>query len=444
MVYVDAGNGLVPAIRKNHGDLGVAERIKAELILETARADAIDGLVIGEADWRLGRDWVVEHAQGLPVLAANLTCDGSSPFPGARVVERAGLKIGLVGVTTGEVPGCEVAEPLEAAAMARKGIDVDFAIALMPLRLLRTTREQDLGFDLIVSGGEPVTYEQLEPFLDGLKAASGGKTKHIGALELTLVPGGDGWEQDPTIALRASIDKTTQLLERVRGRVTSASTEAEKERLGSLVARYESTIAEQQAEVEALRHREGPKKHKLVNRIDALDESLSDHEQTARRLADAKARVTDEGSGGADLSALSQVPRFVPGGGVFAGSDSCQGCHPEPTAQWSRTGHSRAYAGLVAVDRAMDPECYSCHVTGAGEEGGPKGPAHVGPFRDVQCESCHGPSGAHARAGGQVPPGRPQVTEATCVTCHDGERDMGRFEYERYLPRVTHKDSRTE
>jgi hypothetical protein len=441
VLYVDAGNGLVPPVRENHGTVGDAERIKAKLIAETARADAIDGLALGEEDWRLGRDWLESELAGLPLLAANLACNGTAPFPPSRVVERGGLRVGIVGVTAGNIPGCEVSEPLEAAARARADLEVDFAVALMPLRLLRTSGDEALGFDLVVSGGEPVTYEELQPFRDGRKAAAGGKTKHIGTLELTTVEGGSGWEPDRTLALKASIRKTEQLLERVLRRRDAASGR-ERERLATLVARYEKSIADERARIAAIETEEGPRKHRLENRIVPLDETIVDHPETAARVAAAKARVTEVATAGEDMEELLKVPRLIPGGGPWAGAEACKGCHPGPYEQWSRTPHARAYAGLAAVDRAMDPECYSCHVTGADQEGGPSGPRHVGPYRDVQCESCHGPSGDHARSGGQAAPGHP-ATEAVCTTCHDGERDMGRFEYERYLPRVLHSTAPT-
>ncbi|TNE84386.1 MAG: hypothetical protein EP330_29665 [Deltaproteobacteria bacterium] len=437
MVYVDAGNDLVPSARMNHGDLGEAERIKAALILETAKADAVDALVFGEEDWRLGRAWLTEHSAGLPVLAANLTCDGAQPWPGSTVVERGGLRFGIVGVTAGEVDGCEVTDPVVAVQQATAALEADFVIALLPYRLAKLGEGEAIGANLVVTGGEPVRYEALQPWRGGYKAGAGGQTKYIGTTELVKVEAGQGWVVDPVLEIQAEIDKTEALRERIQKRLDAADKEADQTRYRGMVERYELTLAKEREKLDALANSEGPKRNLLRNRIDPLDEHLADHGETLARVTAAKEAVTAAATGGQDVDALAAVPRLIPGDSPWAGSDQCSGCHSDQHMQWSRTPHSRAYAGLVKAQRAMDPECFSCHVTGAHKDGGPSEASLVGPFRDVQCESCHGPAGAHVRdPAGHKPVKTP--SEATCTECHDGERDMGRFEFERYLKRVEH------
>ena len=92
---------------------------------------------------------------------------------------------------------------------------------------------------------------------------------------------------------------------------------------------------------------------------------------------------------------------------------------------------------LVVAKRAADEACWSCHATGANQPGGPALASAVGPFRDVQCEACHGPAAAHVADPAANHPIRSPTAE-TCTQCHDGERDQGRFELETYLRQVRH------
>lgn len=76
----------------------------------------------------------------------------------------------------------------------------------------------------------------------------------------------------------------------------------------------------------------------------------------------------------------------------------CGNCHAEKQAAWSETAHAEAYNTLKANAGAQD-FCYSCHtITGNGNIAtGTVGYDKVkdSTYRDVQCESCHGPGQAH-------------------------------------------------
>ena len=51
--------------------------------------------------------------------------------------------------------------------------------------------------------------------------------------------------------------------------------------------------------------------------------------------------------------------------------------------------HSHAYETLNRVNKAFDPECLSCHVTGWGENGGFISEVDTPKLKNVQCEVCH-------------------------------------------------------
>ena len=144
-----------------------------------------------------------------------------------------------------------------------------------------------------------------------------------------------------------------------------------------------------------------------------------------------------------DALAKAQIPQpeitVKESYGDYVTARTCMGCHKEQHADWMKTPHARAWATLVKERRQYDLDCWSCHVTGAGKEGGPEGPDEVGPLKNVQCEACHGPGKAHVAA-----PTKENIvlapSEALCKECHTEEQTEGRFVHADYLPKVDHKD----
>ena len=144
--------------------------------------------------------------------------------------------------------------------------------------------------------------------------------------------------------------------------------------------------------------------------------------------------------------------------GRFAGSRSCQSCHPEIYEHWQTTKHATAMETLKRVSvppRDFDPECVCCHVVGwnsqksfpwiSGYESVEKTPEMAG----VGCESCHGPGAAHNAAEiGTDPelqktqrdalhlvPGNAE--QQVCIGCHDGDNSPD-FNFQLYHPVIDH------
>jgi hypothetical protein len=133
-----------------------------------------------------------------------------------------------------------------------------------------------------------------------------------------------------------------------------------------------------------------------------------------------------------DLLAL--MPRSpAPGGASYAGSKACASCHAEAARAWQSSAHATALSTLVDRHEDRDPECVPCHVTGAKHEGGYR----CGDDRlaGVGCESCHGPSSAHARSGSTPLPSRER--EASCTPCHVPDHSPS-FRFHTYWPKIRH------
>jgi hypothetical protein len=100
----------------------------------------------------------------------------------------------------------------------------------------------------------------------------------------------------------------------------------------------------------------------------------------------------------------------------YVGQTSCAKCHAEIARRWSQTPHASAMKTLVGKNRASDPVCIPCHVTGYGQAGGFRDMGTTPWLSGVQCESCHGPGSLHVTSGGALPYG--SVSALDCVRCH--------------------------
>ena len=438
LVVVDGGVSLSrpTPISTMSGDLE-QRRIKAGLIAQSYADTGIDGMALGASDWFLGRSFVQELVaeHELPVLAANLTCDGAAPYPGATVVEAGGKRIGVVGVTTGEVEGCEVGDARAAVAKALAELGpVDVTIGLFPYvsdgELAQFTTGDPLPVDIAVDARTRATSSGAERRA-GIQFLSGGvEGKSVGVLGLRFVKAGTPWvASDGIEKLEGEMGLLTEQRDAVQERLSGA-TGSDKDRFQDQLVAFDNEIDRVKAELADAKETLGGNWFS-VEQLDLMPE-VPDHEPTKAMVEAGKDRVAM--AGGEDPAKF--VPRMV-AEGPYLGGEGCVSCHEPQHLQWSRTGHARAWQGLVAVNRALDGACWSCHVTGAGQEGGPQEPSQNPGFRDVQCEACHGPGRAHA--GAPTPdnivrdPG-----EAVCVACHDGVRDEGRFDYATYRPKIVH------
>ena len=79
---------------------------------------------------------------------------------------------------------------------------------------------------------------------------------------------------------------------------------------------------------------------------------------------------------------------------------TCGNCHAGHQADWSQTHHANAFADLVGSGHAT-AACYGCHTVSqngnglASAAGWNAKPDSA--YKDVQCESCHGPGTEHVK-----------------------------------------------
>ena len=119
---------------------------------------------------------------------------------------------------------------------------------------------------------------------------------------------------------------------------------------------------------------------------------------------------------------------------------SCGNCHQGQQTVWAQTAHAGAYKTLADLPAGQAQAfCYSCHTVSTNGNGAatPKRGWDVvqdSAYRDVQCESCHGPGNNHAQAPSRsnwplaragmassgVPAASAAASNSTCAACHSG------------------------
>jgi hypothetical protein len=415
-------------------------RIKAELILAAYHESGIDGVALSASDWGLGTQEVLELGErfDVPFLAANLVCDGKKPLPGARVLTAGGKRVGVIGITEGPVEGCEVTDVGAAVADALKGLGkVDVVLALAPfVRPDQYGPLDGVGIDLILDGRGRHSAGKPDRMGSSWMIGAGSRGKHVGVLDLVFREGASGWSPgDPAAALRDQLQRYEERLEQTRGR---AKVEIKADRRASFqkqVEAYEGRVAKLEVEIEAAQR--GGATHTISGREVALSRDVADHPATRALVDAALDRLGPEITSSAVSTAMAR--RLATPKSPFGGADLCMSCHPSQHAQWGATPHAQASQTLIREKRSQDLDCYGCHNTGVGAQGGPADPSEVGGLRDVQCEACHGAARAHALAPATTPPTHADPPASVCVTCHDGERDEGRFDHDSYRSKVVHR-----
>jgi 2',3'-cyclic-nucleotide 2'-phosphodiesterase (5'-nucleotidase family) len=135
--------------------------LKAEILARAMAAMRYDAVVPGERDLAMGEDFMRDLAGRIPVLSCNLSLRGENFGRSYLVLERGGLKIGLVGVTSvrgdGRLPpGWRAADPAEriglVAGALRDRVDVLIGIFHTGLEEGKRLAAKFQAFDVVVLG----------------------------------------------------------------------------------------------------------------------------------------------------------------------------------------------------------------------------------------------------------------------------------------------------
>jgi len=268
-------------------------QLRSEAIASAFAAEKIDAVVFGAQDWRLGKERLDELAgrYTLPVLAANLRCDGVAPYRAYTQVQRGGLTVGIIGLTQGVVPdNCILIDPAEAVRAVQESWDsVDIAIAAVA-----ATRPSDvspdLGVDLVLHA-QGRSEGSLLPLKQGWQMSCGRRGRSLQHVKLTWREGALGWHADVKLELAASVQKITSRIDRLQERRARTTSEVAQERLGGQIATLrteQSKLREHLAKVI-----DDGSRHLLTSVNVDLSDKISDHPEAAKQLVDWNARLNE-------------------------------------------------------------------------------------------------------------------------------------------------------
>lgn len=400
LFVVDVGELLVKGL--DRGD--VADRPeRARAVLDLSRRVGLDAWAPGASDLLPAGLGLLSGTDALS--ATWRTGDGQPVLPAATVIERDGVRLGLIGLS-GPARGLDSADAVGAVRDARQG-DADAWIVLSnaPEATTRAVAEQVEGLGAVLSvRGDRHDAPRATSGAPIIETPDRGRYVTLVRLALATEPG-------PWSLVEGGVwDEVARLRTRAAHLPTEAARAASKTRLIEAEARLDAEVAG----------------HAVAWVEDRpLGSDLDGPSSVDDRLATFKESSVERARDRADR------PPVTAG---YATGAACLSCHDKRVLTWGYDGHARAHEALVTRRAAEDPECLPCHTTAWGEPGGnasTSGPA-LRTWKAVQCEACHGPLAGHPS-----PDVRPQpVSEATCRRCHD-EANSPQFDYTAYLARIS-------
>jgi hypothetical protein len=173
-----------------------------------------------------------------------------------------------------------------------------------------------------------------------------------------------------------------------------------------------------------------------------LDGQFSDDDQQISNVDAFRKELAERDFAPEQTGFVEPLPADVPKGFAVAGDKACKKCHDEDCRELRKSKHAAAWEALKAKGAHVDPDCQRCHTTGYGLPGGFASVRRDAAMVNIGCESCHGPSQAHAAKSDVHTPyfGR---AKDHCTGCHDRENSP-KFDYDKYWEKIRHGQKASE
>lgn len=182
---------------------------------------------------------------------------------------------------------------------------------------------------------------------------------------------------------------------------------------------------------------DGKRRVRWEGSVAEMTAELPDDAAQQRNLDDFRAKLAELDLTAVESGLTGMTLGQLPASYRVAGSEACRDCHAKDWDVWQASTHAHGWESLVRQGAHVDSYCQQCHSTGFGLPGGfasaRRSPQRVG----IGCESCHGPSSAHA----ETPTLRtPWTARDRCLQCHDRENSP-EFEFAAYWESIVHGES---
>ncbi len=451
-LILDAGNLLFKQTTVSQSQ----ELITALGIMEIYQRLSYDAVAVGPHDLAAGLGFLHEaENNGFPWLSANILDAGKKPlFRPSIVIKRAGLTIGIIGLTepTAPVPQGITVTGWRNALSGQLAVLEKTCDLLVVLSNLSDQENADLVRDypqihILLSANRNQGNILPRVVNSTLITQTYSQGKYLGMLDLEWLPlrpwGKDFGQEDLLLHDRLSdLDRQILRAERLNslpGAAPANLPDFRQERQ-NILKRIE-TLKQQVGQSENNKETFNFFQHSFI----ALNRNLPDDPEIAERVSHIKARINAHNQDSVTTNPqhnqeiLSETDRKPAG---YTGFSRCGECHASQTEFWKTTGHAQAYQTLMQQRQNFNLDCLPCHVTHAGnstQEGAAEKKENlVGlhpTLRGVGCESCHGPGYAHAADPDHVRPQR-KVEEKVCLACHAKDHSPG-FDHKVKITKVS-------
>ena len=396
-LVVDAGNTLVGPNDKRTKEHELAQTFeKSKVLVESYNRLGYAAMGIGNYDLLLGVDRLkqLEKMAQFPFLSANLVDaeTGETIFPATHEIEVGGVKVGMLGLTLEGIPQyyldksspdrkLKLTDALAAAehhvpVLAARN-DVVIVFSINDLARNREIAEKVKGIDFLID-------PQIE----------------LGNHKLWI---------DDDMLLETVDDTTIARMDAQGARVGTLDLFIRPKPSRPIVDGSQGDVPEGRSEYWYEKVSLEP--HMLEDpEIDLLVEAYRK-----------QASIVDVGK----LPPLPHKDKYLT-------ASTCQACHQPQYEFWKGTTHADAFSSLEETGDQWRQDCIACHVVGYGQAF--IAPEDAEPYKNVQCESCHGLNPQHPLD----PPAHKwgKVKEESCLACHNKEQTRNDFHFFREKPKV--------
>ncbi|MEW6775301.1 MAG: UshA-like (seleno)protein [Bdellovibrionota bacterium] len=425
LLYVDYGNTLFATNELT--DLEKDQKTqKAKLIVQALGEMKLAAYSVGGNDlaggWEVLRSILADAK--FPVLSANLydAKTGSPLFQPWAVVETGGIRLGIT-ATSDAGDGVQIPEGIQirpaaesvAAILPELRAKSDKVVVLYRGAVQERIKIARMDGVDILAGFPDHAGGHARAEGNAILAATSGRGESVGFLSFLLDGGKKGY-------VREDEERAARIEAELAGEKA-----AEARKNGN-----EKAAAVQEAKARDYRVRLEEMSSKIPFEIRFIDVSEETPQDSGVHLLVDHFRRQQEQA--ATLLYGESRDLYTREEGRFAGAESCRTCHLPQYDNWLNTRHAHAFDTLAKTHQTSDQECLSCHTTGYLNDGGFQGAYAPLLFRNVQCESCHGPAATHVRTPREVKPPR-KVNPVTCIKCH-GVKHEETFKFAEALPIV--------
>ena len=424
LFHLDAGNLLVEGYATGgRGDV----RDRAQLLMDLSADVGLDVFCPGPADLLVLEPAKLHRGfseRGMAAVSATWRdLDGQPLIPPAAVIEREGVRLGVVGLSaqprdTAWSDRIRYRDPVLAAreAVAALPEDLTLVVGLSNLSDDENNRvaSQVEGLAAVLSVRNQA-HDEPRVRDNGVVIEVPNRGRYLTMVRVrTAAEPGRGLELESAERLDLlTHDRVTAKQQRLAARGEQLS-DRELDGLNEHRARLEQ---------------QGSGRNLAYVQTYPMGTRYAGDPETAERIDRFKTRVVAQ-----EVQARHEERSRPEGPTRYVSGARCFPCHTEQYSRWALTGHTKGYESLLERSEQSNPECLTCHATGFAVEGGWAEivPSNVLAFKAVQCEACHGPLEGHPDQDDV----RPQIpTQATCLRCHD-EANSPAFDYVSYLPRA--------